>query len=176
MNNKWQEKEQGGFQSFSKDLWEWLAHYTGWAKSRYTVTIYCIPTFGPTCMNTTLNIFHWSEVYVRQHIVSCLQVIGCYCIKWVLYSFILRSVTADGTQPKNGTILVVQRFDILLKYIKEAHAGTVGWGTVWVWFQSVIEMFHWHNPSSHTMALGSTQPPTEMSTRNIFWWVKATIA
>jgi len=31
----------------------------------------------------------------------------------------------------------------------------------------VIGIFHWHNPSSHTMALGSTQPLTEMSTRSI---------
>ena len=40
----------------------------------------------------------------------------------------------------------------------------------------VIEIFHWHNPSGHTMALGSTQPLTEMSTRNISWWVKAASA
>jgi hypothetical protein len=33
----------------------------------------------------------------------------------------------------------------------------------------VIGIFHWHNPSGHTMALGSTQPLTEMSTRNISW-------
>ena len=32
---------------------------------------------------------------------------------------------------------------------------------------SVIGIFHWHNPSSRTMPLGSTQPRTEMSTRNI---------
>jgi len=31
----------------------------------------------------------------------------------------------------------------------------------------VIGIFHLHNPSDHTMALGSTQPLTEMSTRNI---------
>ena len=31
-------------------------------------------------------------------------------------------------------------------------------------------IFHWHNPSGRTMALGSTQPLTEMSTRNISWW------
>ena len=30
-------------------------------------------------------------------------------------------------------------------------------------------IFHWDNPSGRTMALGSTQPPTEMSTRNISW-------
>jgi hypothetical protein len=33
----------------------------------------------------------------------------------------------------------------------------------------VIGIFHWHNPSDRTMALGSTQPLTEMSTRNISW-------
>jgi hypothetical protein len=36
----------------------------------------------------------------------------------------------------------------------------------------VIAIFHWHNPSGRTMALGSTQPLTEISTRNIaiFHW------
>jgi hypothetical protein len=33
----------------------------------------------------------------------------------------------------------------------------------------VIGIFHRHNPSGRTMALGSTQPLTEMSTRNISW-------
>jgi hypothetical protein len=33
----------------------------------------------------------------------------------------------------------------------------------------VIGIFQWHNPSSRTVALGSTQPLTEMSTRFIFW-------
>jgi hypothetical protein len=33
----------------------------------------------------------------------------------------------------------------------------------------VIGNFHRHNPSDHTMALGSTQPITEMSTRSISW-------
>jgi hypothetical protein len=35
--------------------------------------------------------------------------------------------------------------------------------------EGVIEFFHWHNPSDHTKALGSTQPLTEMSTRSISW-------
>ena len=34
---------------------------------------------------------------------------------------------------------------------------------------SVIGIFHCHNPSDRTMALGSTQPLTEMSTRRISW-------
>ena len=32
----------------------------------------------------------------------------------------------------------------------------------------VIGILHWH-PSDRTVALGSTQPLTEMSTRNISW-------
>ena len=34
----------------------------------------------------------------------------------------------------------------------------------------VTGVFHWHNPSERTMALGSTQPLTEMSTGSISWW------
>jgi hypothetical protein len=58
------------------------------------------------------------------------------------------------------------------------------WGTWWCsWLRhcstsqkvadsitgDVVEIFHWHNPSGHTMALGLTQSPTEMSTRSISW-------
>jgi hypothetical protein len=32
-----------------------------------------------------------------------------------------------------------------------------------------VVIFHWHNTSGRTMALGSTQPLTEMSTRDISW-------
>jgi hypothetical protein len=34
-------------------------------------------------------------------------------------------------------------------------------------------IFHWRNPSGRKMALGSTQPLTEMSTLNVFWGMKA---
>jgi hypothetical protein len=33
----------------------------------------------------------------------------------------------------------------------------------------VTGIFHWHNPSGRTMAPGSTQPLTEMSTKNTSW-------
>jgi hypothetical protein len=36
----------------------------------------------------------------------------------------------------------------------------------------VIGIFHWHNLSGRTLALGLTQPLTEMSTRNNSWGVK----
>ena len=37
----------------------------------------------------------------------------------------------------------------------------------------VTEIFQGHNPNSHTKAMGSTKPLTEMSTRNISWVAKA---
>ena len=39
--------------------------------------------------------------------------------------------------------------------------------------EDIIGIFHWRNPSSRTMALGSTHPLTDMNTRNISLWVKA---
>ena len=36
-------------------------------------------------------------------------------------------------------------------------------------FPMVSLEFFWHNPSGRTVALGSTQPLTEMGTRNISW-------
>jgi hypothetical protein len=52
-----------------------------------------------------------------------------------------------------------------------AHDSIVGWGTMlqaersWVWFSNeVIGFFNWPNPSR---AQGSTQPRTEMSSRNL---------
>ena len=41
------------------------------------------------------------------------------------------------------------------------------WGTALQAGRSQVGIFH--NPSGRTMALGSTQPLTEMSTRNIYW-------
>ena len=58
------------------------------------------------------------------------------------------------------------------------------WGTAvaqWLWSSATnpkvavsipvgfIGIFHWYNPSDRTMALGLTQPLTEMSTRRISW-------
>jgi len=55
-----------------------------------------------------------------------------------------------------------------------ARGNAVGWGTTLQVGMSripddIIGIFHWHNPSGRAMALGLTQPLTEMSTRNISW-------
>jgi hypothetical protein len=54
--------------------------------------------------------------------------------------------------------------------------GAVGWVTALQAVSipdSVIGIFHWHNPSVRTTALGSTQPLNETSTRNLSWRVRA---
>jgi hypothetical protein len=54
-----------------------------------------------------------------------------------------------------------------------ARSSVVGWGTMLQAGRSRLPVsmrwifFNWSNPSSRTMALGSTQPLTEMSTRNL---------
>ena len=51
------------------------------------------------------------------------------------------------------------------------HSWLSHWATSWKVMDlipySVTGIFCWHNPSSHTLALESTQPITKMSTRNI---------
>jgi hypothetical protein len=37
------------------------------------------------------------------------------------------------------------------------------------WNFGIFGIFHWRNPSDRTMTLGSTQPLSEVSTRNIYW-------
>jgi hypothetical protein len=58
--------------------------------------------------------------------------------------------------------------------------GAVRWGTALQAGRSRVQfpmvsyvIFHWHKPFGRNMAMGLTQPLTEMSTRNISWGVKA---
>jgi len=48
-----------------------------------------------------------------------------------------------------------------------AHRGATSGDVAGTIPDGVTGIFHWPNPSGRIMALGSTQPPTEMSTRNI---------
>jgi len=60
-----------------------------------------------------------------------------------------------------------------------ARDGAVGWGTALQTSSipdGVTGIFHWHNLSDRTMALGLAQPLTEMSARNISWEVKARVS
>ena len=42
-------------------------------------------------------------------------------------------------------------------------------------FDGVVGIFKLHNTSGGTMAQGLTRPLTQMSTRNIFLWIKAAV-
>jgi len=76
-------------------------------------------------------------------------------------------------------------FEVAPRYLENfCTPDTAYWGTRWrSWLRhcatsrkvagsipdGVIGNFHWHNPSGRTIAPGSTQPLTEMSTGNISW-------
>ena len=51
----------------------------------------------------------------------------------------------------------------------------VGWGTAVAGSipNDTIGIFLWHNPFGRTVDLGLTLPLIEMSTKNIYWMVKA---
>jgi hypothetical protein len=74
---------------------------------------------------------------------------------------------------------VIQILKIHVLDVNTECLSTVGWGTMlqpgrsWVWVpMRLLNFFNLPNPTSHTMALGLTEPLTEMSTRKCFWVVK----
>jgi hypothetical protein len=92
---------------------------------------------------------------------------GCYqCHKFLI--FILKTST------HSVPFLVIFYF----RARACAFGSVVGWGTMLQTGRSRVCVpmrwifFNWPNPSSRTMALGSTQPLTEMSTRKIPGGVK----
>ena len=111
------------------------------------------------------------EAYATQH---CRQHSDCCIYLHIWYSCRLRLeiVTSSGTWRRVGLV-----WWNLLLYL--ANGGT-RWRS-WLMHcatsrkvtgsipDGVTGIFHWHNPSGRTMALGLTQPLTEMNTRNISW-------
>jgi hypothetical protein len=66
----------------------------------------------------------------------------------------------------------IQKYNICIFTILGARSNVLVWGTTLQAGSSrdripdEVDFFNLPNPSSRTMALGSTQPMTEMSTRN----------
>jgi hypothetical protein len=77
----------------------------------------------------------------------------------LLWIFISCCVKLARTQRPRDFSSVLQ--DPIPELILSENAGSFPDG--------VIGIFHWHNPSAHTTALGSTRPLRNMSTRNISW-------
>ena len=65
--------------------------------------------------------------------------------------------------------IYLRLFIIIIIIIIIGHAVATIWQVAGSIAGGVIGIFQWHNPSGRTMALGSTQPLTEMSTRFISW-------
>jgi hypothetical protein len=107
------------------------------------------------------NIFDaaWSLSLDRDTIIRKLQV---FSVQWEPDSLYW------GSCWTHRTFLNV----VCLSY-EGARGSVVGWGTMLqagrspVRVLGEVDFFNWPNPSSRTMALGLTQPQTEMSTRNL---------
>jgi hypothetical protein len=107
---------------------------------------------------------HYVYASVPLHVYMCERVpalelfrfgnITCRYIRYVIESIWI----SDIFLPLQGTEVAQ-----CLRYIATNRkvAGSVPDG--------VIGIFHWDNPSDRTMALGSAQPLTEMSTKRISW-------
>jgi hypothetical protein len=86
------------------------------------------------------------------------------------------SRSVDKAKCSNGSIYSVVRChkgEIRLEILR-ALGSVVGWGTMVQagrsrvrFLMRPLDKFNWPNPSSRTMALGSTQPLIQMSTRNL---------
>jgi hypothetical protein len=78
--------------------------------------------------------------------------------------FLTRSQFWSKPDNKSDRVPRVAQLVEALRYKPEGY----GFDSRWCYL-----IFYCHNPSGHTMGLGSTQPLTKMSTRNIFWGLKA---
>jgi hypothetical protein len=96
--------------------------------------------------------------------------------------------TSGWRKPIDYVPILQLLYVALIQYIPLLqHLGGTRWRS-WLWQCAtrrkvagsipgcVNGIFYWHNPSGRTMALGSTQPLTEMNTRSISWGVKAAVS
>jgi hypothetical protein len=83
-------------------------------------------------------------------------------------SFTYRYISAEVTNPTWSTD-VFEEIKLFLSWrncLRHCSTSRKVAGSI---PDGVIGIFHWHNPSGRNMALGLTQPLTEMRTRNVSW-------
>ena len=113
----------------------------------------------PMCTNYDHIVLYLPEYKLKLHI-------GCLCLPPSLYNpqFLGQNILQNihGYKVKLGG----PRWCSWLRHCATSQkvAGSI--------LDGVIGILNWHNPSGRTMALGSTQPLTEMSTGNISWGLK----
>jgi hypothetical protein len=150
--------------------WTWLSQGRVWYR-RWP--LHCV---------SSLSVSHKDAGWCFQRLSQTAQLLRAFCFH-SMYSLPFEFAKWNGeTQEENGLLDSNQDLQ------KEKHSTLLLGGTRWrSWLrhratsrkiagsipEGVIGIFHWHNPSGRNMALGSTQPLTEMSTRNISLGVKA---
>ena len=128
-------------------------------------------------------------IYFKQNVTTCFN--DCCNAKLSMH-VVIRTETRELLNKSSWILIFESSADICWRVlifldhftwisvcVTGVRGGAVRWGTALqvgrsrVRFPMVsLRIIHRHNPSSRTMALGSTQPLTEMSTRNISCGVK----
>jgi len=145
----------------------------------------CLPLISSAC-SRVLSICvwlirnclqHWS--YVEFMVISEVWGMCVHCTCGIItYSHWRYCIIGNGSvlQYLLGRKFESMRYIFLLG----AHGGAVGWGTALqagrsrVRFPMVsLGIFHWHNPSGHTAALGLTQPLNRYEYQECFLGVMA---
>jgi hypothetical protein len=95
---------------------------------------------------------------------------GLTCVDWIQLAEERDNLRSHVHMALNVQVsnmqLISQLRHAVAQWLK--HCATNRKAAGWI-SDSVSGIFHLHNPSGHTMALGLTQPLTEMNTRNISW-------
>ena len=111
---------------------------------------------------TVLTFFsYWTDWAIMDHVIY-LRVLNSDVLRDLIFTIILVKA-AKWHKWKSVSYFGGTRCRSWLTHCARSRkfAGSIPGGVIWI--------FHWHNPSRRTMALGLTQPLTEMSTRNISW-------
>jgi len=89
-----------------------------------------------------------------------------------LEQYIPASYALSGPDLRSVWKLIQKKFELISRFFSlylSHWGGAFGWGTSLQAGRSRFRWGHWHNPSGRTMALGSTQLPTEISTQDNCW-------
>ena len=137
-----------------------------------------------------INDWNSSHIYLIYTLLTCSHLLRsqnwvpdcAYSYHCVRYQRLLKPYASTALSFGRRSILVCVKFSLFIRnflswYMDRRDTQWRSWlrhcatsrkvaGSI---PDGVTGIFHWHNPSHRTMALRSTQPLTEISTRIIFW-------
>ena len=145
-----------------------------WELEQYKVLTALFLLIKPTRCTNFSNLF-WKKLYMFRTVpLSIVRSFSLYTQQWYkIYRFSDSYLCCSFLFVLFYVLFVCK---CVLYYCQQRswlrHCAT-SWKVAGSISDGVIGIFHWHNPSGRTMALGPTQPLTEMSTRNVSGGVKA---